>query len=322
MTQTQAFYRILLDYVEDGMVADDVMLGQTWTYCRSGDAIGLAMSPGMSTRTLPWAGTLRGRPLRELAGWVQQWDPFQSSIGMAAINCAINRQSAVLDNARILTGEWPANLAVFEHFYPVLKGKKVVVIGRYPQMDHYLTGLDLTVLEMQPGPGDLPPQAAETLLPEADWVFISATTIANKTFPRLAELAREANVVLMGPTVPWMEELADYGVDYLAGVVVTDPAQLQQTIAEGGGTRLFEAGARYALADLADSELGWLDSAIDDLASRRGKMIRQMAANPMTAPQHEMYLRLLARLDEELNQLERRHRQYWSHNNSLLQAAC
>ena len=81
-------------------------------------------------------------------------------------------------------------------------------------------------------------------------MFLTAMTLINKTFPRLAELACDATLVLMGPTVPWLDELVEYGVDYLAGVQVADADSLRQTVAEGGGTRIFEQGVRYCLADL------------------------------------------------------------------------
>ena len=47
-------------------------------------------------------------------------------------------------------------------------------------------------------------------------------------------------------------KLAAFGIDYLAGVQVTDPGQLRRTVAEGGGTRLFEGGVQYRLASLTD----------------------------------------------------------------------
>lgn len=93
--------------------------------------------------------------------------------------------------------------------------------------------------------------ACEYLSPAADWVFLTATSIANKTFPRLVELAQHAELVLMGPTVPWLPELADMGIDYLAGIAVIDPTGLRQTIAEGGGTRIFDQGVQCHVLKLS-----------------------------------------------------------------------
>lgn len=246
----ESFYQLLLDHADLSAKIEELTLGLTWTLCRSEAAVGLAMSPGLPCRTLPWAGTLRGRTLREVAGWIQHSDPFECTIGMAAINCAINANSKLLTHAQPLTGQWPGNLAVFEHFLPQLRDQRIAVIGRYPGMDTYLAGLDVTVLELNPGPDDLPAHAAEIVLPSAQWVFITASSITNKTFPRLVELALDATVVLMGPTTPWLRELNEFGIDYLAGVTVQDEERLQQTIAEGGGTRIFEGGVGYAVVDL------------------------------------------------------------------------
>ena len=222
--------------------ARELVLGLTWTLCRGEGGMGLAMSPavetGIETRRLSWSGTLAGRPLAELAGWIESWQPFEAAVGMAALNAALNPASKLAQAAVPLAA---GNLAVFDHFLPHLAGRKVAVVGRYPGMERYGEELELTVIERRPGGGDLPDPAAEYLLPDMDWVFLTASSLTNKTFPRLAELARGANLVLMGPTTPWLAELAQFGVDFLAGVAVEDAAAARATVAEGGGTRLFAA---------------------------------------------------------------------------------
>lgn len=247
-------YELLLDRVAGTHdVAEEVVMGLVWTLCRGGRGAGLAMTPAAAPRTLSWPGTLVGRPLAQLAAWLRDWDPHAASVGLAAVNAIINTQdNPLLARARPLAATVPGNLAVFAHFLPQLAGRRVVVIGRYPGLDALARELDLVVLERQPGPGDLPDPACEYLLPAADWVFLTASSLANKTFPRLAELARGAKTVLMGPGTPWLPDLAEFGIDYLAGVHITDPEQLRRTVAEGGGTRLFEGGVGYALAPLAE----------------------------------------------------------------------
>ena len=240
-------YDLLLDRVADekGAVAEAI-IGLTWTLCRSGHASGLAMSPPLATRTLPWSGTLVGRPLSDVAAWVKSWNPHEAAVGMAAANAAINRDVAVFPAWRDLgDAPVPANLAVFEHFKPALEGRRVAVIGRYPGMERFSGELDLSVLERLPGENDLPDPACEYVLPRSDWVFITASSIHNKTFPRLAELARGAQTVLMGPGTPWLPELAEFGIDYVAGTRVVDDESLRRTVAEGGGVRIFGGGVRY-----------------------------------------------------------------------------
>lgn len=245
-------YDLLIDSVPAEAHAAEVLIGLTWTLCRSESAsgIGLAMSPQVQTRTLPWPGTLAGRRLADLAPWVRSWSPHEATVGMAAINAALNPSSTLAASASPIAPGASANLAVFDHFANQLAGRRVAVIGRYPGLDRLDLAWELTVLERNPGHGDLPDPAAEFCLAEADWVFLTATSLVNKTFPRLAEISRDATLVVMGPTLPWIGALRDWGVDYLAGVRVTDPAALRQTVAEGGGTRIFETGVEYAVADL------------------------------------------------------------------------
>jgi hypothetical protein len=245
-----AVYELLLAQTTSTAQVDEVLIGQVWTMCRSTDGgLGLAMTPPVpASRTLAFSGTLQGRPINQLAAWVRSWNPTEAVLGMAAINACLNRP----DNTTSRTAQRlaPGNLAVFEHFAPQLEGRQVVVVGHYPGIECYQKRMSLCILERQPAAGDLPDPACEFVIPEADWVFLTSSSLPNKTFPRLAQLACDAQLVLMGPTTPWLPQLAMFGVDYLAGVVVEDPVLLRRTIAEGGGTRLFEGAVRYAITDL------------------------------------------------------------------------
>jgi uncharacterized protein (DUF4213/DUF364 family) len=305
-------YDLLLDIVPDDTMIEEISMGMTWTMCRANSRLGLAMSPQNGVRTLSWSGSLRGRSARELATWVREWDPYKSTVGMATINATIYHDDQLLTRLHpVMSGE-SANLAVFEHFYPQLSGKKVVVVGRYPGMDEVLKGIDVTVLERQPGAHDLPDTAAEYILGEADWVFLTATSLINKTFPRLAELARNSNLVLMGPTTPWLTELSEFGVDYLAGVRVHDAASVAQTIAEGGGTRLFESGLEYCIADLGASEMDWIKTAISDTVTRR-EGIKEEMDRWFSDNQKGRFPRQseLLTLDDQLSSLDSQFKRLW-----------
>jgi uncharacterized protein (DUF4213/DUF364 family) len=250
MAHPREIYDLLLDYAKGSEVVKEVLIGLTWTLCRT-ENIGLCMSPGTVTRTLPWSGTLVNKSVSELALWVRSWNSFEATVGMAAVNAAINGRSLLPERGQPISMEGTtANLAVFQHFLPQIRGKRVAIIGRYPRLSVFEKEMEMTVIERQPTAGDLPDPASEYVLPESEWVFLTATSIANKTFPRLVELARDAKLVLMGPTMPWLPELAEFGIDYLAGVSVTDSDALRQTVAEGGGVRIFETGVQYRVLEL------------------------------------------------------------------------
>ncbi|MCK5829803.1 MAG: DUF364 domain-containing protein [Methylococcales bacterium] len=252
MNNPHQIYELLLDLSNNNhSKIERVVIGQVWTVCQTNNYSGLAMSPPLATRTLPWAGTLQDKRLTEITPWVTDWDFFKATVGLSAINCSLNNQPS--PPGKYLEPEpGAANLAVFEYFFPQIKDKKIVVIGHYPGIERYYSEYNIKVIERQPIGLDYPDSAAEFLIPEADWVFITGASIANKTFPRLMELASHAKTVLMGPSTPWTTELSIFGVNYLAGIDVMDPTFLFQTAAEGGGVRIFDQSVQYKIVDLTD----------------------------------------------------------------------
>lgn len=228
-----------------------VQLGLSWTLAEVADGLGFAFSPRQVPRTLPWAGTLAGRPAGELAAWLTSLNPAEAAVGLAVLNAQLAAVGpACRETATPLRGSAPGHLRVFEHFRPRLEGRRVAVIGHYPGLERLWADFPYQCLERQPQDGDLPDSAAEFVLPQADWVFVTASSLANKTLPRLLELSRHARVVLMGPSLPWLAGWREFGVDYLAGVRLRDAAAARQVVAEGGGTRLFADAVEYALLEL------------------------------------------------------------------------
>ena len=125
-----------------------------------------------------------------------------------------------------------------------------MVIGNYPNSEQYQHQTQLTVLEKQPTGNDFPHVACEFLLSKADWAFFTATSISNKTFQRLAQLASSLKTVLMRPTTPRLSKWRDFDIDYLAGVEIVNPYRLEQAIAQGGGVKIVEQCVHYCIAGL------------------------------------------------------------------------
>ena len=81
---------------------------------------------------------------------------------------------------------------------------------------------------------ELPPKAAAEVIPEADVVAITGTSLVNKTFDKLIQHCRpDAFVLLLGPTSPLSPVLFDYGVDLIAGTRVVDPVVALDVAGQG-----------------------------------------------------------------------------------------
>lgn len=189
---------------------------------------------------VPEAGRLLTCPALELARLAVHPKPTLASIGMAALNALLPRQGAYRseENAETILAQRGKN-------------RRVALIGRFP----FATRLkgkvgELSVLEQQPGPDDLPAELAPEVLPRADVVAITGMTFANKTFMAMLELCSpDAFVMVLGPSTPLTPILFKYGVDLISGSLVTAIEPVLRTLSEGGNFRQLHA-AGVSLANM------------------------------------------------------------------------
>ena len=115
-----------------------------------------------------------------------------------------------------------------------IAGKRVAVSGRFPFNDLLAEKSGKAFFfEMEPEGEELPPFAAEEVLPDVDVAVISATALINKSLPRLLELAKGALSVVLGPSTPMNRVLLGHGARLLGGIRVRDPDALFSCLAEG-----------------------------------------------------------------------------------------
>jgi uncharacterized protein (DUF4213/DUF364 family) len=185
---------------------------------------------------VPQAGTLENLTGLALANLTQAEQPLLVSVGMAAVNALLPRQpcSWVDLNAEDVIGEHGV-------------GKPVALIGHFPFIERLREKVGkLSVLELNPQPGDLPVSATGDVLKEAKVVAITGMTLLNHTLDELLRLcAPDALVILMGPSVPLDPILFENGVDILCGSIVTSIDGVLAAVRQGATFRqVHRAGVR------------------------------------------------------------------------------
>ena len=160
------------------------------------------------------AGHLHEMQATDLAGLVELPSFTETGIGIATINALLPRHPE----------QW-MELNAEDYLIEHGASKNIVVVGHFPFVTRLRSlAKQLWVLELNPKDGDLPAHAAPEIVPRADVVAITATTLINKTFESLIELCQPAaRVVLIGPSTPLSPALYDHGIDILSGAIVTDP---------------------------------------------------------------------------------------------------
>ena len=194
-----------------------------------------------SAMAMPFPGKLRGRPATDLLRLTAEPDGIRRAVGIATMNAlaAACWQRRPHPGATLRGGVDAYDAA------SIRPGEHVVVVGAFVPFLKALkaAGQSYTVLENDPAtlkPDELPhyrPAAdAPDVVPGADVLLITGTTLLNDTLEALLRAARpDARVVVVGPTVGLLPDvLLARGADILGGIRVTAPDAFLDTLAEGG----------------------------------------------------------------------------------------
>jgi uncharacterized protein (DUF4213/DUF364 family) len=217
---------------ENSAPVSDVRVGVSWTgvhgkYCGVAKTYGIPVKHGNYTRGM---GGLTDKTTLELAEYTRSWNLVEASIGVAAINAMIKPQGKEDVNA-------------LDRVIEMGKGKKIVMVGMFPMIKEIrAASKELCVLEadptlINPNEGIITEAAAEYVIPGSDIVIITGSTLINKSMERFLRLAREASAytIILGPSTPMCEVLFDHGASMLAGIEITKPGGVLNTISQSGG---------------------------------------------------------------------------------------
>jgi uncharacterized protein (DUF4213/DUF364 family) len=194
-----------------------------------------------SAMAMPFPGKLRGRLAHDLLKETDAASGIRRAVGVATMNALAEmcwgRRST--PDVELRTGVDAYDAA------DIQPGEHVVVVGAFVPFLKSLKRArqSFNVLEMDAAtlkPDELahfrPAEEADAVVPMADVVLITGTTLLNNTLESLLALCRpDTRVVVVGPTVGlYPDAFLRRGADVLGGVRITAPDAFLDVLAEGG----------------------------------------------------------------------------------------
>lgn len=183
------------------------------------------------------AGKIGGSKAIDIANMATSWDVNESVLGFATLNALSQkfldevkppfdiRSSNFINELRVKPSDTVVMVGSLHPFIKPIreKAKELYIIERSPLLRDE---------------GTFPDTAAEDLLPQADVVVATGSSLANGTIDRILELSNNAKeFALVGPSANVIPNpLFDRGVTAIGGVKILDGDRMIQIIAEGGGT--------------------------------------------------------------------------------------
>src|SRR5436190_6050375 len=194
-----------------------------------------------SAMAMPFPGKLRGRPALDLANEALGDHGIRRAVGIAAMN-------ALADTCWHRRPHSETELQVGIDAFDATEmrpGDKVVVVGAFVPFLRELKRRRQPFLVLEQDPATLKPEElpffrpadlAPEIVPEADVLLITGTTLINDTLEDLLSLAKPAaRVTMVGPTCTMLPDpFLQRGADVLGTVRITAPEEFLDILAEGG----------------------------------------------------------------------------------------
>jgi hypothetical protein len=223
----------LLASLPDGSVQDVVIGAYKTAVVVDRDGVrrcGLASTPRDNDHhygggpAIRGAGTLLSRSARDLSEMARSDSPAEAAVGIATVN-------ALLQEHREHWEDLNAEDVIAVHG----RDRRVALVGHFPFVSRLREHVGtLWVLEAHPRDEDLPVGMAGDIIPQADVLAITGTTLINHTYERLTALLQpDAFVIVLGPSTPLSPILFDHRADVLSGAVVENVDAVLLAIRQG-----------------------------------------------------------------------------------------
>ena len=252
LSETIEAVRAVLGRELDGLTVERAVVGLFFTGVKLSNGIAGACATPIKTipeavccpssaMSMPFPGKLRGRPAFDLAQEALGENGIRRAVGIAAMNALADtcwRRRPHPDT------ELQLGIDAFDatEIYP---GDRVVVVGAFVPFLRELKRRRQSYLVLERDPATLkadelpffrPAEQAAAVVPQADVLMITGTTLINDTLEELLALANPAaRVTMVGPTVTMLPDaFLRRGADVLGTVRITAPEDFLDILAEGG----------------------------------------------------------------------------------------
>ena len=247
-------YKRLVEGVPEGIGVKNVLVGNHWIIVEAESGYGMAMVVGGGRGSYGLYPNALHLELRDLAAQCASWNFLEASVGVAALNAWYSTpENAAAAGMKV---ERKGSNDGFELYRRICAGMRVCVVGHFPLIERLADECRLSILERAPQPGDYPDSACEYLVPHQDFLFCTGITLTNKTMPRLLQLSNrpQTSTILVGPSVVPAPALYDFGVDCMAGSVITDPERAKAAVLQAATSSVFKHGVQKMRVERP----GWL----------------------------------------------------------------
>jgi uncharacterized protein (DUF4213/DUF364 family) len=245
--QTDPILTRLLEDLPSGWRVSQLYLGPTFSASfientRGEHRIGLAALPGSAPAEdgflqlgfnrldFPEAGAFSLHALSS--------ERVKTSAGLATLNALLQPEPALL--SPIDAGDWLVEEG---------RGRKIALVGRFPFIDELVPVVGkLWVFELDPQPGEYGFCDAPEIVPQADILAVTGSSLLNHSLQDYLALANSATqIIVLGPSTPLSPRLFEFGVHVLSGVLVDDEAALLESISNGLSFRRMKGTKRVSL---------------------------------------------------------------------------
>ena len=234
MDKAKVILQDILSSLKKDHVVSDLRTCVYWTAvtslrCGLASTMAASLFPS-ENHQVECAGNLLPTGAKELARLSLSSRTLEAAIGLATINSMLP-----IDESLCI------DLNAEAEIRSIGKGKRIAIVGHFPFVKRLRAEAEeLWTFEI-PGrsrSGDFSGTELETLLPQAEVVAFTSTTLINHTLGALLDLVEpDAYKMMLGPSTPLSPVLFDYAFDALSGTVVVDRDQVLKCICQGANFR-------------------------------------------------------------------------------------